>query len=63
MADVPHLTLCPTWHRPLFRITPEGIEIKCKFCGGVIHKISREEIEQQWKAMVVEAIALSSCKI
>jgi len=42
------LILCPIWHRPIFRIVPTGIEVKCKFCGGIVHTISREEIERQW---------------
>lgn len=45
------LILCPTWHRPIFRIVPTGIEIKCKFCGGIVHKISRQEIEQYWTSV------------
>lgn len=42
------LITCPTWHRPLFRVVPEGIEVKCKFCGGTLHTYSRTEIEATW---------------
>lgn len=44
------LVTCPTWHRPLLRIVASGIEVKCKFCGGLIHVIPREEIERVWKS-------------
>ena len=42
-----HYFTCPHWHRPLFAITPDGIEIKCKWCREK-HHISRASLEQAW---------------
>lgn len=40
---------CNVWQRPLLRITPDGIEVKCKFCNGAIHSISKEDLERYWE--------------
>lgn len=38
---------CPRWHRPLFAVVPDGIEIKCKACGEK-HFIGRSHLERAW---------------
>ena len=38
---------CPTWHRPLLSIVPEGIEIRCRSCKQV-HFIARSHLEKAW---------------
>ncbi len=48
MTESDNLVTCPTWHRPLLRVVKDGIEVKCKYCKGLLHSISREEIERVW---------------
>jgi phage FluMu protein Com len=38
---------CPYTRHPLFVITQDGIEIKCKHCKE-IHFIGRSHLEQAW---------------
>lgn len=40
--------VCNIWRNTLFKITVDGIEVKCKSCRGAIHIISRERLEQEW---------------
>lgn len=47
---------CPTWHRPLIQIVPDGIEVKCRSCRDTIHHIKRERLEQAWKELEQEEI-------
>lgn len=49
------LVQCPVRHRPVFRIVLEGIEVKCKFCGGDLHIYSQEEIEARWALLKSQA--------
>ena len=46
---------CPTWHRPLLAVVPDGIEIRCRSCQQT-HFIGRSHIEQAWSdlELVVE---------
>lgn len=41
---------CPRFHHPLFAITPDGIEVKCKHCKQT-HFIGRSHIEQAWSEL------------
>ncbi len=43
---------CPTWHRPLFAVVPDGIEIKCKACGDK-HFIGRSHLENAWDDLAI----------
>ena len=43
---------CPTWHRPLLSIVPDGVEIRCRSCKQV-HFIARSHLEQAWNDLEV----------
>jgi hypothetical protein len=43
---------CPTWHRPLLSIVPNGIEIRCRSCKQV-HFIARSHLENAWNDLEV----------
>lgn len=42
---------CPVWQLPLFDVTVDGLEIKCRRCHGTIHRVSRAILEQIWEAL------------
>lgn len=43
--------ICSIWRNTLFRIVPDGLEVRCKSCRGAIHHISRARIEQTWSEL------------
>lgn len=43
---------CPTWHRPLFSIVPNGVEVRCRSCKEV-HFIARSHLEQAWNDLEI----------
>lgn len=43
-----HFFTCPHTSHPLFVITRDGIEIKCKHCKQT-HFIGRSHFEQAWR--------------
>lgn len=35
---------CPIWRRPLFRVTLQGIEVKCRSCDGQAHVFTWDDL-------------------
>ena len=45
---------CTIWHSPLFHVVPDGLEIRCKSCRGLVHHVKRAELERIWEEFIEE---------
>jgi hypothetical protein len=57
---------CPIWHSPLFFVVPDGLEVRCKSCRGVLHHFSREKLEKKWSEINQsqgQSIPIAACDL